>query len=314
MAWSLAIPFVLVFGLGLIFSNGDNNQFTVAVASSATPTVQTHPFLETRFINFVPVADIEDAIAKVGRHQFDLLIQPGIALRYWINPDSPAGYIVERLLLQTDATAEMQAVSGDAVRYVDWLLPGILGMNMMFGCLFGIGYVIVRYRKNGFLKRLRATPLRAFEFIAAQAISRLILTLSAVAFVFLAVKLMLDIRMEGSYMALLLIAILGGSAMISMSLTIAARINSEEFAGGLLNMLSFPMMLLSGVFFSLEGSPAWLQTLAKALPLTQMLIAARAVMIDGATLIDIAMPLTILLAMTAVFLSLSSVMFKWRFT
>jgi ABC-type multidrug transport system permease subunit len=314
MAWSLFIPFVLVFGLGLIFSRGDTDQFTVAVHDAGSSGARDHPFFETRFINFVPVTDLDDAIAKVGRHQFDLLIQPRDAMRYWINPDSPAAYIVERLLLQVDPSAQQQAVSGAAVRYVDWLLPGILGMNMMFGCLFGIGYVIVRYRKNGFLKRLRATPLRAFEFIAAQALSRLVLTLGAVIFVFVAVKLILDIRMEGSYLALLLIAVLGGGAMISLSLTVASRIDSEELAGGLLNMLSFPMMLLSGVFFSLEGSPEWLQLLAQALPLTQMLVAARAVMLDGAGLADIALPLAILSAMTAAFLALSSVLFKWRFT
>lgn len=316
MAWSIVIPFVLVFGLGMIFSRGDTDQFTVAVvgAEPAAMTAETHPFFATRFINFVAVEDLDDAAAKIARHQFDLMIAPGPTLRYWINPESPSGYIVERLLLQTDPGAEQQAVSGEAVRYVDWLLPGILGMNMMFGCLFGIGYVIVRYRKNGFLKRLGATPLSAFEFIVAQALSRLILTLAVVAFVFFAVKLVLGVRMEGSYLALLLVAVLGGTAMIALSLVVAARIDSEEFAGGLLNMMSFPMMLLSGVFFSLEGAPDWLQGIAQALPLTQMLIAARAVMIDGATLVDIAWPIGILTAMTAVFLSLGSALFKWRFS
>lgn len=316
MAWSIVIPFVLVFGLGLIFSRGDTDQFTVAVAGTepAAMTAETHPFFGTRFINFVAVEDRDDAIEKISRHQFDLLIEPGPTMRYWINPESPSGYVAERLLLQTDAKAEQQAVSGDAVRYVDWLLPGILGMNMMFGCLFGIGYVIVRYRKNGFLKRLGATPLSAFEFIVAQALSRLMLTLAVVGFVFLAVMLVLGVRMEGSYPALVLVAVLGGTAMIALSLMVAARIDSEEFAGGLLNMMSFPMMLLSGVFFSLEGAPQWLQTLAQALPLTQMLIAARAVMIDGATLIDIVLPLGILAAMTGIFLTLGSVLFKWRFS
>jgi len=316
MSWSIVIPFVLVFGLGLIFSRGDTDQYTVAVANTpaSAMTASTHRFFATRFINFVPVEDLDDAIAKVSRHQFDLLIDPQGQLRYWINPDSPAGYIVERLLLQADPSAAQQEVEGEPVRYVDWLVPGILGMNLMFGCLFGIGYVIVRYRKNGFLKRLHATPLSAFEFITAQALSRLILTLSVAAFVFAAVKLMLGIRMEGNYLTLLLIAVLGCTALISLSLVIAARISSEEFAGGLLNMLSFPMMLLSGVFFSLEGSPGWLQSGAQALPLTQMLIAARAVMIDGASVIQVGPQLAILAAMTIVFLLLGSALFRWRFT
>lgn len=316
MAWSIVIPLVLVFGLGIIFSRGDTSQFTVAVAGVAPDAMvaDTHAFFGTRFVNFVPVDDLEAAIAQVGRHQFDLLIAPGEPLRYWINPESPSGYVAERLLLQTDASANPQTVSGEAVRYVDWLLPGILGMNMMFGCLFGVGYVIVRYRKNGFLKRLGATPLTALEFIVAQALSRLLLTLAVVLFVFFAVKLLLDVRMEGSYLALLLVAVLGGTAMIALSLVVAARIESEEFAGGLLNMMSFPMMLLSGVFFSLEGSPDWLKAVSQALPLTQMLIAARAIMIDGAALVDVLAPLGILLAMTIVFLTLGATLFKWRFS
>jgi ABC-2 type transport system permease protein len=160
---------------------------------------------------------------------------------------------------------------------------------------------------------LHATPLSAFEFIVAQALSRLILTIGVAVFVFLCVKLLLDIRMDGSYLALLLVAVLGCTALISLSLVIAARISSEEFAGGLLNLFSFPMMLLSGVFFSLEGSPQWLQSTAQALPLTQMLIAARAVMIDGAGLAQIAPQLIVLTAMTAVFLAFGSWLFRWRF-
>ena len=101
------------------------------------------------------------AIRKVDRHELDLLLDLRAAPRYWVNADSPKGYVVEKLLLETaGGAATRESVSGQAVRYVDWLLPGILGMNMMFSCLFGVGYVVVRYRKSGFLRRLSATPLR----------------------------------------------------------------------------------------------------------------------------------------------------------
>jgi ABC-type multidrug transport system permease subunit len=314
MIWAIVMPFVLVFGLGVIFSGSDSDHFTVGVLDdTAAVAAHAHPFYATRFVEFVPVTDRAEAIKKVGRHQYDLLLERASPTRYWINPESPTGYVAERLLLQTDPAAERQDVTGDAVRYVDWLVPGILGMNMMFGCLFGVGYVVVRYRKNGFLKRLRATPLRAFEFITAQALSRLFLVLAVQVFVFLGVKLLLDISMEGSYLALFVVALLGCSALISLALVIAARISSEELAAGALNLCTFPMMLLSGVFFSLEGSARWLQNLANALPLTQMLTAARAVMIDGAGLADILPQLGALLAMTALFLVVGSALFRWRF-
>jgi ABC-2 type transport system permease protein len=314
MSWNIVMPLILVFGLAFIFSGEDTNQFVVAVGPSSSDVPwESHPFRKTRFIEFVSTVDTEDAWAKIARHQLDMLIEPGEPIRYWINPESPAGYVVERLLLQTDASAERRLIEGTAIRYVDWLLPGVLGMNMMFSCLFGVGYVVVRYRKNGFLKRLQATPLRAMEFITAQALSRLLLTVTIACLVFVGVRLTLDIMMQGSYLALLAIAIVGGMALISMSLLIAARVASEELAGGLLNLLSWPMMLLSGVFFSLEGSPQWLQSFAQLLPLTQMLTAAREVMIDGAGIAQILPQLGVLTVMTAAFLAIGSAMFRWRF-
>ena len=314
MAWALLMPFGLVFGLGLIFSGGDQDQFTVAVAGASEIAPEVNPFFGTRFIDFVAVDDLEAARRKVGRHQYDLLLDLDAGVRYWVNPESPTGYIVERLLRQVQPDAEREVVTGDAIRYVDWLVPGILGMNMMFSCLFGVGYVVVRYRKNGFLKRLRATPLHAFEFMSAQALSRLILTLAVQVGVFVGVKLLLDIRMEGSYLALLLVAFLGCSALISLSLVLAARVSSEELAGGLVNLIGLPMVLLSGVFYSLEGSAVWLQRVAGILPLTQMLDAARAIMIDGAGVLDVLPQLAYLGIMTVAFLALGSALFRWSFT
>jgi ABC-type multidrug transport system permease subunit len=313
MAWAIFMPFALVLGLAFVFSGNDVNQFTVAVTdSTATVQAKAHPFYATRYIEFIHVEDLDEAVRKVGRHQFDLLFSSAPAARYWINPESPTGYVVERLLRQADPAAQRQVVTGEAVRYIDWLVPGILGMNIMFGCLFGVGYVVVRYRKNGFLKRLQATPLNAFEFMTAQALSRLMLTLTVQAGVFFGVKLMLDISMRGSYLALLLVGFLGCSSMISLALVLAARISSEELAGGLVNLIAFPMMLLSGVFFSLEGSPEWLRSAAQTLPLTQMLDAARAIMIDGAGLADVLPELGVLLAMTLAFLALGAALFQWR--
>lgn len=314
MIWAIVVPFVLVFGLGIIFSGGDSSEFTVAVLDDDEAiAAHAHPYYATRFIEFVPVEDSAEAIKKVGRHQFDLLFEREPVARYWVNPESPAGYLTERLLLQADSAAVREVVTGQAVRYVDWLVPGILGMNMMFACLFGVGYVVVRYRKNGFLKRLRATPLSAFEFITAQALSRLILVLAVQTFVFFGVKVFLDISMEGSYLALLVVALLGCSALIALALVIAARISSEEIAGGVLNVCTFPMMMLSGVFFSLEAAPQWLQSLANMLPLTQILAAARAIMIDGAGFAGVWPHLAALLAMTAVFLAVGAALFRWRF-
>jgi ABC-type multidrug transport system permease subunit len=315
MSWNIILPVMLMFGLSFVFGSGDRAQYTVGVLQEATTiSPEEHPFFETRYIDFVALQDEAEAFRKVGQHQLDLLVDLRPPGRYWVNPDSPKGYYVELALLQADQDGAIakQQIEGDPIRYVDWVLPGILGMNMMFSCLFGVGYVVVRYRKNGFLKRLRATPLRSIEFVIAQVASRLLLILTITTFVYLGTSYFLDTRMEGSNGTLFVVAAVGAISLISLGLLVAARVTSEELAGGLLNLATWPMMLLSGVWFSLESASDWVQQIANVFPLTHILTAARAVMIDGATLADIAPQLLILLTMAAVFLVLGAAIFRWR--
>jgi len=311
----MLLPVVLIFGLSFALG-GDRNAYTVGVLQDSDVIAEEqHAFLGMRYIRFVPVTDKDDALRKVSRHQLDLLVEFGDAPRYWVNPDSAKGYFVELALLQSDSTQpgaiDKEQISGDPIRYADWVLPGILGMNMMFSCMFGVGYVVVRYRKNGFLKRLRATPLMPYEFIVAQVASRLMLVLIVTAFVYTATHLILDTRMDGSYLTLLVVTVVGCISMVSLGLLIAARVTSEELAGGLLNMISWPMMILSGVWFSLEGAGPAVQGLAKVFPLTHILDAARAVMLDGATLVDIAPSMIVLTLLSLVFLGLGAYYFRW---
>ncbi|HWM29185.1 MAG TPA: ABC transporter permease [Woeseiaceae bacterium] len=315
LSWNIILPVALMFGLSFIFGGGTRAAYTVGILQPAGEIdTSSDPFLGTRYIRFVPVRDLDDGMAKIARHQLDLLVRLEPPRQYWINPESSKGYFAEFALLQSSGGREIEQaqIAGEPVRYVDWVLPGILGMNMMFSCLFGVGYVVVRYRKNGFLKRLRATPLRAFEFVAAQVASRLLLIIIITAFVYAGTSFFLDTRMDGSYLTLSTIAVLGAISLISMGLMVAARVTSEELAGGLLNLVTWPMMMLSGVWFSLEGAGEWVQQAARIFPLTHMLDAARAVMIDGAAFSDVLPQMLVLCAMSAVFLAVAGLIFRWR--
>jgi ABC-2 type transport system permease protein len=315
LSWNIVLPVMLMFGLSFIFGGGDRPAFTIGVLQeSADLDAGLHPFLETRYIDFVVMQDEDAALRKVSRHQLDLLIDFSSPGRYWVNPDSSRGYFAELALQSTDParTISKELVPGEAIRYVDWVLPGILGMNMMFSCLFGVGYVVVRYRKNGFLKRLRATPLRSLEFVIAQVASRLLLILTITAFVYIGTRFFLDTRMEGSHMTLFVVAACGAICLISLGLLVAARVTSEELAGGLLNLTTWPMMMLSGVWFSLEAAGPWVHTVSELFPLTHILSAARAVMLDGATLADVSTQLAVLLILSAVFLTAGALVFRWR--
>jgi ABC-type multidrug transport system permease subunit len=317
LIFNFLFPLALVIAFALIFGGQPRPVFKVNVIAppGATLDAALHPFLTTRYVDFVPIepSALEATVRKVERHQVDLLLDLRAAPRYWVNQDSPKGYLAEKLLLESAAGGvSREPVSGAAVRYVDWLLPGILGMNMMFSCLFGVGYVVVRYRKSGFLRRLSATPVTALEFGTAQVLSRLLLTVSVTSLLYAALALFVSFHNEGSVLLLLLIAVTGALAMISFGFMMAARFTSEELASGAINLASWPMMLLSGVWFSLEGAPGWLQATAKALPLTQMLDAARAVMLDGVGLVEVLPQLGWLTAMTILFLGIAAAGFRWR--
>jgi ABC transporter DrrB family efflux protein len=311
MLFTLLLPIALVIGMGLVFGK-ERPLFKIGVIAT-TIDKQAHPFLRERYVDFVPIADPAQGIRKVTHQQVDLLLDLHGAPRYWVNTDSPKGYITEKLLLAEAPDAHREPVKGAALRYVDYLFPGILGMNMMFSCLFGVGYVVLRYRKSGFLKRLHATPLTAFEFLSAQVLSRLALILFVTLVLYIGIGSIIHFRSAGSIWLLGAIAILGALSMIALGLTIAARFSSEEVVGGLLNLLTWPMMLLSGIWFSLEGSPQWVRWVAGVFPLTHVLDAARAVMLDGAGVIDIGSDLLYLALTAVVFLIIGAWSFRWRY-
>ena len=313
LAWNLMFPFFVVFGMAFAFNGRNQEVFKVGVLGEASAL--SPGFASTKYVKFVTFDDAEAGQARLRHHQIDLLVQPGRPLSYWVNDSSPKGYLAERIMLGTDAAAPpptRAAVTGREIRYVDWLVSGLLGMNMMFSALFGVGYAIVRYRKNGVLKRLKATPLMAVEFLAAQVVSRMVLIMAVFAIVYQGSDFFLHYERLGSLASLYLIFALGGACLVSLGLLVAARATSEELAGGLLNLLSWPMMFLSGVWFSLEGAPRPLRLLADAFPLTHMIDAARAVMTEGATLAQVSGHLAVLAVMTAVFLAVGAWSFRWE--
>jgi len=308
LGWSLAFPILLLVAMSFIFSGDGKAAYKVGVINLP---VASSDFLATKYINFVDYKEIEKAKVKLSQHSIDMLIDFS-KQQYWVNRESPNGYLAEKLLLSTHSNFQQRDVEGKKIRYVDWVLPGVLGMNMMFSCLFGVGYVIVRYRKNAVLKRLKATPLSAFEFVSAQMFSRAFIVMFTSTVVYVGCNFFFDFYMLGSYFDLLVVGLLGAFSLITLGLLVACRSKSEELIGGLLNLTSWPMMILSGVWFSLEGAPDALKTIADFLPLTHLVAGARKVITEGATLADISYHLGVLALMSMVFLVLGAYLFNWN--
>jgi ABC-2 type transport system permease protein len=319
--WNIFFPVLLVVGFAFVFPADRGTIYKVGVLGKADPSMS---FMNIKQLEFVPYAgkEAEKALDRLRKHQIDLVIDFA-SHRLYYNPQSPASLMLRELFEAEQAAAARhtppaagrfaeQTAEGAPIRYVDWVVPGVIGMNMMFSCLFGVGWVIVRYRKNGVLKRLKATPVSAFTFVSSQAASRLIIVLITMVGVYAGTNAFLHFAMYGSYLTLLLIAFLGILCMISLGLVFAARLKNEELATGLMNLLALPMMILSGVFFSLEGAPPVLQGFSKALPLTQAVDAARSIMLEGAGLAAVLPNITYLAVASAAFLAVSSLLFRWE--
>lgn len=308
LGWSLIFPAILIVGMSFVFSGDGKSVYKVGVLKLDK---QQSEFLETKFVDFVNYENIDEATTKLSQHSLDMVVDFSSS-QYWINQNSPNGYLIEKIFLGEHQAFEKLSTNGEKIRYVDWVLPGILGMNMMFNCLFGVGYVIVRYRKNSVLKRLRATPLSALEFVTAQLLSRTFIVMFTSIFVYIGCNFFFDFYMLGSYFDLFIVGLLGAFSLITLGLLVACRSKSEELIGGLLNLTSWPMMILSGVWFSLEGAPDSLKVVADFLPLTHLVAGARKIITEGATLADISHHLTILAIMTAIFLGLGAYLFNWN--
>jgi len=311
LGWAFLFPLLVIVACALAFSNPDTSVFTVGVQGDFSADTEVSDFLDQPYIKTLHYDNLERGLERTRHHQLDMLLSSD-GNRYWVNSQSSASAAVEKLFhAQTDGF-QREETSGRKVRYVDWVIPGVLGMNLMFGALFGVGYVIVRYRHNGVLKRLQATPISALHFLSAQMASRLIIVVTVNGLIFIGCLIFLDLIVLGNYLTMLLITLLGALAMIAMGLLIASRTANEELAGGMLNIATWPMLLMSDVWFTLDEAPLWMQQIANVMPLTHGVKALRAVMIEGSTLVDVSYHLIWLAVMTVVCLVLASLLFRWH--
>ncbi|MFM2476322.1 ABC transporter permease [Celerinatantimonas sp. MCCC 1A17872] len=312
LIWNIFFPLALLVGFSVFFSGQGKVQYQIGVVGQWQQQSDWQPLWNTPYLSFDHYRVAKQAEGHLARHQLDLVVDPSHN-RYWVNPKSPKSVMAEKVLeavVKVPLTAAK--LSSQPIRYVDWFLPGVLGMNVMFSGLWGVGYAIVRYRKNGVLKRLSATPVRPIEFLLAQVCSRLVLIMAITVILFICATLFLHLTMRGSVLVLFVIFMLGATSMISLGLLLASRSKSEELTAGLVNLISWPMMFLSQVWFSLEGAPHWLKYLADLLPLTQVIHSARQQMLYGTMTTTDWLGLAYVAVFTVVCLALGAWRFRWR--
>lgn len=198
------------------------------------------------------------------------------------------------------------------LRYIDFLVPGIIAMTLMNSAMFGLGGTIVSYRERGILRRLKVTPQPLTMFVSAQIVNQLAFSILRALMLILVARVLFDVRVLGSYFALLAVILAGSLTFVTIAFAVASFSKNREIADSIGNLLTMPMMFLGGVFFPVENAPAWIQPLIKALPLKYLADAARAVMIKGEGLAAVRLDLAVLFAITLVFFAVSAWLWRWE--
>ena len=197
-------------------------------------------------------------------------------------------------------------------RYIDFLVPGLLGLNLMGTSMWGLGFSVVNARTRKLLKRLAATPMRRSEYLLAQMLARLVFLVFEVALLVGFGRLAFGVEVRGSLGALAFVSLLGAASFAGLGLLVASRTRTIEGVSGLMNLAMLPMWLLSGTFFSWERFPEALHPFIRALPLTALNDALRAVMTEGRPLSALGLELGVLLVAGTVSFLVAVRLFRWQ--
>ena len=326
MFWTFGFPLVLSLVLGVAFRNRPPEPVVVAVEAAGDAPVEraehAHAILQAAKDVDARRMSPPDAEAALRTGKVSLVVVPkvdGYAYRFDpTRPESRLAHAVTDDLLQRgegrrDSFApDPRVVTEPGSRYIDFLVPGLIGLGLMSTGLWGIGFSLSEMRTKKLLKRLMATPMRRSDFLLSFLVVRSFTLLCELPPLLLFARFVFDVRIQGSIVTLAGIALVGGLTFAVMGLLIASRAENPQVVSGLINAVSFPMYLCSGVFFSSARFPDAIQPLLRALPLTALNDALRAVMIDGASLASVAdrVGLCALWGVGCFLLALR--LFKWR--
>jgi ABC-2 type transport system permease protein len=302
--WIFAFPILISVGLGLAFRTKGPEAPTVG-ALPGTPADVTAA-LERGGVKVRPL-DAAAARLELRAGKVALVLappeHPGEPLGYRFDPNRPESRLARATvddLVQRAAGRRDPRLVGDqpiterGARYIDFLIPGLLGMNLMSGSMWGIAWVIVNMRVRKLLKRMLAAPMRRRHLLYAQGLARLLLIPFEVFVILLFARLAFDVRVTGSLLALAVLCLAGSASFAAIAILVASRAQNNETVSGLLNLVMMPMFVLSGVFFSASHFPEAMQPLINVLPLTALNDSLRAVIVDGAGLGATIKPLLVL--------------------
>jgi ABC transporter DrrB family efflux protein len=318
--WMFIFPVLVAVALGLAFPSRTTDTAIVGVVAGEgsdeiATALRAAPGMDVRLL------EPDDVPAALRRAAVQVVIEPGPPLVYRYDPARAesrlarrmADDVLQRAAGRADARAVRDAAAASAgSRYIDWLVPGLLGMTIMSTGLWGIGFPIVQARTRRLLKRLIATPMRRSEYLLAQALARLVFLVLELTVLLGSGFLIFRVPMRGSWVLLGITSLVGAFSFASIGLLAASRIRTVEGLSGLLNLIILPMWVLSGVFFASTNFPAAMQPFIQVLPLTALNDALRALMLEGAGLAAVAGEIALLGAWGGCTFLTALRIFRWR--
>ena len=321
--WVYGFPIILAIGLGIAFRQAPAEQVLVDVLEGETAGQLSERLRQdARFV--VSISDAATARRRLRTGRTSLVIvgrdTSGLELEYWLDPTRS-----QSVLARHSADDALQRASGredvarvrdveiqePGARYIDFLIPGILGMNLMGGGLWGVGFVTVDMRIRKLLKRFVATPMKKSHFLIAIMFSRMLFIIPEIFILLVFARYAFGVKNYGSWVALFVVVLLGAVTFSGIGLLVASRAKTLETVSGLMNLVMLPMWLLGGIFFSYERFPEVTQPFIRALPLTPLNDALRALMLEGHPLASQGTELTILTVYAIVTFALALRWFRW---
>jgi len=315
--WIFVFPILLAVGLGIAFRNRPADVLPVG----ATTTQLTQALAADKGLSATTLDEAAGTHALATGNILLLAIQNPHGVTYQFDDTNPDARIA-RMLVDRDIQAAAgqreaiparnQFVHETGSRYIDFVVPGLLGMNLMGSAMWGLGFAIVEARQKKLLKRLVASPMPRWQYLLSFILSRLaMLVIEVVAFLGFA-RLVFAVPFRGPLVQLAFLCVLTSLCFSALGLLVASRARTMEAASGLMNLVMLPMWILSGVFFSASRFPAAIQPLVRALPLTAAIDAMRGNMLQGMSLGQLATPVAILAAWLVLAFAVSLRIFRWR--
>ena len=317
--WVFVFPLLMALGLGAAFRSKEVPVPAVAVVNENS-LLAAHLIRSERVD--AHVASQEEAERELYRTKVDLIVtlkERDVSFRF--DPKKESGPIAKMIadgVLQEAAGRRNPLLTSDnpvnkaGSRYIDFLIPGLIAMNLMGSSMWGIGFNLVVARKRRLLRRYAVTPMKRTHFLFSYLVSRSLFLVVELALLVTFGVLMFGTHVQGSYFTLVFMAMLGATAYAGIGLIVGARIESTETANGWMNFVQLPMYVLSGAFFSYERFPEWMHTPIEMLPLTALVNALRSVYNEGAQLVTLLPEITVLGVWATVSFVIAFKIFKWQ--